>query len=216
MSLKLYQANLSPFAARVRIMAYAKDLPLELVGPPGGGLKSAEYLAINPIGKVPCLDDSGFLLPESETICEYLEDTHPTPSLRPADPKQRAKSRLLARLADHYVFPPLAKLFAQANPAARNAAVVDQAFIDMATALKHVEHHLEGPEFAVGGKLSLADCALAPYLFFVEAFAPFFGRSNVLDGKLRTYYDGVKKNPHVAKALGEMQVALMERMKQGA
>ena len=29
-----------------------------------GETKSAEYLAINPYGAVPCIDDDGFILPE--------------------------------------------------------------------------------------------------------------------------------------------------------
>ena len=83
--MKLYNVYLSPFAARCRIQIYAKNLAVDLVEPPGG-LQSASYKAIAPIGKVPFLDAEGFLLPESELICEYLEDRFPEPSLRPAAP----------------------------------------------------------------------------------------------------------------------------------
>jgi len=34
--MKLYNSNLSPYASRVRIAIYAKNLPVELVSPPGG------------------------------------------------------------------------------------------------------------------------------------------------------------------------------------
>jgi glutathione S-transferase len=82
--MKLYNANLSPFAARCRIQIYAKDLPVTLAEPPGGAGTDA-YRAINPTGKVPCLEVDGVVIPESEVICEFLEDRFPQPSLRPAD-----------------------------------------------------------------------------------------------------------------------------------
>ncbi len=138
--------------------------------PPGasGLLKSAEYLKINPLGKLPALVLDGEALPESEVICEYLEDAHPSPTLRPVDPQVRAKVRLLSRLGDLTIAPQLTKLFAQMNPKTRDAAVVDQAFKDMDTALTQIAHFLEGPDYAVGNRLSLADCTLAPLLFFVD------------------------------------------------
>jgi len=36
---------------------------------------------------MPTLEVDGWFLPESAVICEYLEDVHPKPSLRPDDPK---------------------------------------------------------------------------------------------------------------------------------
>ena len=76
-AMKLYEASLSPFAARCRIQIYAKGLSVE-IAPPPGGLGSDEFRRVNPIGKVPVLDlGAGVVLPESEVICEYLEDAHP-------------------------------------------------------------------------------------------------------------------------------------------
>jgi glutathione S-transferase len=216
MPLKLYQSDLSPFATRVRMFAAAKGLKLECVSPPGGSLKSAEYLAINPIGKIPCLDHDGVLLPESETICEYLEDKFPSPTLRPVDAQVRARVRLLSRLGDVYIAPPLFRLFGHLSPKTRDAIVVDQALAESETALGNLAHFLEGSEYAVGERLSLADCTLAPFLFFFAALvAPSFGR-DMLAGKVAAYYAGVQNDPHIAKGLGEMKVALAERRKQSA
>lgn len=215
MSLKLYQSDLSPYAARVRILAHAKGVKLENVPPPGGSLKSPEFLAINPLGKIPALDHEGEVLIESEIICEYLEDAFPTPTLRPVDPMARAKVRLLSRMGDLYLSPPLVKLFGQLNPKLRDAAVVDQAFKDIDVALANIAHYIEGPEYAAGGRLSLADCTLMPLLFFIGALlVPAFGKSDPLPAKLKAYAEGAQKDPHIARALGEMKVALDARMKQ--
>ena len=82
--MRLYSSKLSPWGQRVWMQIRLKDLPIERLGAPGGSLKSPEFLAINPLGKVPALVDGELLVPESDVICEYLEDKFPTPSLRGA------------------------------------------------------------------------------------------------------------------------------------
>ena len=55
------------------------------------------YLAINPQGLVPALeDDVGSILTQSLAIIEWLDETHPEPPLLPKDPLQRAKVRAFA------------------------------------------------------------------------------------------------------------------------
>ena len=217
MPLKMYQSDLSPYATRVRILAHAKGLKLENVPPPGGSLKSPEFLAINPLGKVPTLDHDGEVLIESEIICEYLEDAFPTPTLRPVDPMARAKVRLLSRMGDLYLSPPLVTLFGQLNPKARDAAAVDKAFKDIEIAGGHIAYILEGPDYAAGGRLSLADCTLIPLMAFVESLlVPVFGRPNPLPEKVQSYFANAQKDAHIARGLGEMRTALEARMKQMA
>jgi maleylacetoacetate isomerase len=55
------------------------------------------YLALNPQGLVPTLeDDAGTVLTQSLAIIEWLDETHPTPPLLPKDPLRRAKVRAFA------------------------------------------------------------------------------------------------------------------------
>ena len=113
--MKLYQTYASPFPTRVRLMLYAKGLEAEIIEPPGfhaSAESKGDYLAINPIGRVPALVlDDGRVLPESEVICEYLEDAFPTPPLRPADAWGRARMRLLTRICDFYLVMAMVPLF---------------------------------------------------------------------------------------------------------
>ena len=60
--------------------------------------RTPEYLAMNPQGLVPTLEDDGVYVGQSLAIIEYLEETHPTPALLPADPPGRARVRALADL----------------------------------------------------------------------------------------------------------------------
>ena len=56
------------------------------------------YLAINPQGLVPALeDDAGGVLTQSLAIIEWLDETHPEPPLLPKDPLRRAKVRAFAQ-----------------------------------------------------------------------------------------------------------------------
>src|SRR3979409_1825808 len=62
-----------------------------------GEQRDPAYLAINPQGLVPTLqDDAGAIITQSLAIIEWLEETHPEPPLLPHDPLRRAKVRAFA------------------------------------------------------------------------------------------------------------------------
>ena len=215
--MKLYSANLSPFAARPRIAIYAKGLDVQIMHPPGGA-KSAEYLALNPIGKVPCLVTAdGTCIPESDSIVEYLEDAFPEHSLRPASAEARAKARVLARVADLYVMAPMSKLFGQLNPDTRDAAVFEAQVADLKQGLAALEILLSGDTWAAGPDFTTADVQIAPPLFFLPLLAGAFGLDDVMQThpKLGAYATTLKAHPAVQKVYGEMGVALAHFQKTG-
>jgi maleylpyruvate isomerase len=61
-----------------------------------GEQRDPAYLAINPQGLVPTLDDGGTILTQSLAIIEWLDEIHPEPPLLPQDPLRRAKVRAFA------------------------------------------------------------------------------------------------------------------------
>ena len=88
----------SSAAYRVRIALNLKGLaygsiPVNLSP---GEHRRPEYLALNPQGLVPALEDGGVLIGQSLAILEYLEETHPQPPLLPRAPADRARVRSLA------------------------------------------------------------------------------------------------------------------------
>ncbi|HUP23259.1 MAG TPA: glutathione S-transferase family protein [Thermoanaerobaculia bacterium] len=217
--MKLYNSNLSPFAACVRLAIYAKKLEgqVQVVPPPEGGLKSAAYLAINPIGKVPALQLDGWTLPESTVICDYLEDRFPEPSLRPHGADDRARMRLLMRLVDLYLYPGLLALFAQANSGERSEERITEGFRLVEHASTHLEHWFGDTSHAVGNRLTLADCSLMPALFYVRSMSRLFHRDPFgAHPKLGEYYKRLAEEPVVARVIGEMKAALAERRSQQA
>jgi glutathione S-transferase len=213
---KLYNSDLSPYASRVRIAIYAKNLPVEILAPPGG-MSSPEYKQRNPTGKVPALEVDGQVIAESEVINEYLEDRFPTPSLRPADPLARARMRTLSRFADLYLAPPLSALFGQMNPATRDTKLVGEKLAELATRLDQLEALVAAGPYAAGSELSLADCSLCPVFFYLTRLLPAVGGKNPLDGrpKLALVGETVAKHPAVAKVLEEMGAAMTQMMKAG-
>ena len=209
--MKLHSFDLSPFAARARLAIYAKALPVDIVAPPGGGTRSPEYLAINPIGKVPSLVlKDGTVIPESDTIVEYLAEAFPASGLKPAKPEVAARARLLARVAELYVLAPGVPLFGQMNPAGRNADIVAGAFAELEKGLEYLNVFISEDPYAVGDTLTLADCTLVPIFFFTGLFGATFGKGDLLarHDKLAAYWTRVQADPNVKKVLGEMQEGL--------
>ena len=215
--MKLYSVDLSPFAARVRAAVYAKALPVQIVPPPAAGTKSTEYLALNPMGRVPVLvTGDGFALPESDTIVEYLADVFPESGLRPATAEAKAQARLIARVSEVYVMPPLQPLFGQMNAANRDQAVIDDGIEKLKAALVHLNVFLGDGPYAVGETFTTADCALIPVLFFIQLAGQVFGKGDLLAGvvKLSDYAERLKMDATAQKVGSEMMAGL--RAMQGA
>lgn len=223
--MKLYASPLSPFSARVRFSLYFKNIPFEQVKPSSlGGMRSPGFLAVTPLGKIPVLEtDSGWRLPESDVIVEYLEDAVPNPSLRPEGPESIAAARLLSRLSDLYLLMRLLHggltsmmpVASNRKPDPPDETVVQREWEEVSKALDHIEHFManRGP-FALGENPSTADGALIPYLVFVDNAARFFGRSEWPGSRprLSNYLDAVSAaEPAAARVRGEVEQALIDR-----
>jgi glutathione S-transferase len=215
--MKLHQTYLSPFPTRVRLLLYAKGIEVEFVEPLGihdSRESKGRYLEINPIGRVPALElDDGRVLPESEVICEYLEDAFPTPSLRPSDPWARAQVRLIARLCDIYLVMAMVPLFTASAQSRKdwNRARIDSALREVRKALDYLEIYIGTEGYAVGGLLTQADGALIPQLILAFDWAPkLFRGANPIDElpKLAAYWKAIAADPIAARLIRETQAAI--------
>ncbi len=222
--MKLYQTYLSPFPTRVRLLLYAKGLEVEMIEPPGfhgDSRAKGEYLELNPIGRVPALvTDDGTVIPESEVICEYLEDAFPEPTLRPRDPQERARVRLLSRISDFYVVMAMVPLFdiVATPPKEWDQARVQRALGEIAAALRHVEAYIGTEGYAVGKSLTQADGVLLPVLLLVDEWLPIFRPpAPLLDAvpKTRAYWRVLARDPIAARLIEETRAALRASMRRG-
>lgn len=99
MSLRLHNFFRSSTSTRLRAALNLKGLEYDYVPYVlrDGETRAPEFLARNTQGLVPVLElDDGTHLTQSLAIIEWLDETHPTPPLLPADPMARARVRSLA------------------------------------------------------------------------------------------------------------------------
>jgi glutathione S-transferase len=149
----LYSADRCPFAARVRIALAEKGVQYELVEVDLDDRPAWMYDK-NPLGKVPVLEEDGFVLPESLVINEYLEERYPDPPLWPADAAERA----LARLRIEQDFDRLRTAYYGVRRGEDGAHERLDAELGALAAL------LEAQPFVTGREYGLADIAFVPWI----------------------------------------------------
>ncbi len=170
--LKLHYHPLSTYSRRVRMALIEKGLEAELIelDMARGAHREPGYLALNPYGRVPTLEDDGLVLYESTAILEYLEATHPSPPLVPADARGCALVAMhmklcdiqLARQTGIIIFP---KRFL---PKERwDQAAMGQAKKEIEKHLGILEQQLRGKQYLVADRFGLVEVCYAPFVEFL-------------------------------------------------
>jgi glutathione S-transferase len=171
--LKLYDFPMSPRARKPRIVLAEKGLPYEKVNVDitKGEQKKPEYLAINPYGKVPALQDGGVNVYESTIIMEYLNDKYPDPPLLPTDSGQRARARVLMHYGDNPYDSALGAIVGQFffKPKGQSDQdVIAKARRELNACFERLERELGNGDYLLGSQFTLADICFVTW-------APLFG-----------------------------------------
>ena len=171
----LYHLWLSPFSRKVRIALGEKqadfDMKVEQVWE-----RRREFLALNPAGDVPVLvEPDGTVLADSAAICEYLEETMPTPNLLGGTAPDRAEVRRLVawfdRKFDHEVTDRLVgekimkRHLGMGQPDSR---LIRSALADLHTHLQYITYLVERRDWLAGTELSLADIAAGAHISCID------------------------------------------------
>jgi glutathione S-transferase len=158
MTLTLYDAARCPYCARARIVLAEKGVEYEPVEVDLSD-RPAWLWDKNPRGRVPVLEEDGFVLPESLAIMEFLEERWPEPALMPPDAADRALVRVLfARfddLSDAYYD---ARRGTDPDAPARLDAELDK-----------LAGLLEDQPYLAGSAYTLADIAYVPWILRAES-----------------------------------------------
>ncbi|MFD1560093.1 glutathione S-transferase family protein [Paraburkholderia silviterrae] len=129
-----------------------------------GEHKRPEFLRLNPAGKVPVLVDGDRVIPESAAIVLYLADKYPEKGLLPTDLEERAQVYRWTLFAVTELEQPLWRITRHSflyPPDKRSPADIELARADFITMAAVLDKHLEGREFIVGDRLTVADCVTA-------------------------------------------------------
>jgi glutathione S-transferase len=169
--MKLYDYPDCPFAQKVRVVLAEKELEYETVFVDlrtGEHRQNAEFLKLNPYGKVPILIDDEVVVYDSTIINEYLEDEYPIPALMPEDSAARARVRTLEDYCDNSFLPSAGFVQAELSKPVeeQDAERLGRYRTELQRGLKRLEAFLAGKEYLVG-EFSLADIAFVPALLIL-------------------------------------------------
>ena len=162
--IKLYRHPLSGHSHRVQLMLSLLNLPTELVEVDlmKGSHKQAEFLALNPFGQVPVLDDNGTILADSNGILVYLARRYGGESWLPSGAAgEAAVQRWLSVAAGQIAFGPAAARLVTVFGAKLNA---DDLITRAHALLKVMEGELSQHAFLVGSHVTIADVAAYTYI----------------------------------------------------
>jgi glutathione S-transferase len=125
-----------------------------------GGNDTAEFLARNPNGLVPVIDDDGFVLYESNAIVRYLAARHSVDSLWPRDLRARADVDRWMEWQSTAFTPAMWAAFWQLvrTPAdKRNAAAIEESRVKGEKCAGVLDAHLADRAFLTGDVFTAAD-----------------------------------------------------------
>ncbi|HEY0818488.1 MAG TPA: glutathione S-transferase [Rhizobacter sp.] len=161
--IRLYQHPLSGHAHRVKLLLSMLDLPFEekLIDVTKGEQRHPEFLALNPFGQVPVIQDGDITLADSNAILTYLALRYDDSGRwLPRDPVGSARvQRWLSQAAGDLVNGPgnarIAVLFGRPQDE-RCGRIAAQLF-------QRMDEHLKGAPFLAADHPTIADLALYSY-----------------------------------------------------
>jgi glutathione S-transferase/RNA polymerase-associated protein len=166
--LKLYEHPLSPYAQKVKIALYEKDIPFEATTPDIFGGTDDAFVRSSPRHEVPSLIDGGTTVFDSTIILEYIEDKWPQPPMLPASPAERARVRMLEEMCDTY-FEAINWGLAEIRVFGRGKGLLAEEMTKRAGEQlekmhKRLERELAGRDFFNGDGFGWGDLSAYPYV----------------------------------------------------
>ena len=197
-----YYGKNSGNAARTALALYESGVPFEAYALDLRKPRPADYLAKNPVGKVPTLIDGATTLWESNAINWYLAEKYPQAKLLPSTPEGRASVLRWAFYQASHVSPAATAVHRSINPAHvryhnqhTDSHEAEKGRKELARFLPAIEAALEKADWLVG-EYSLADIAFAPHLGFLVQYGYDFPGTP----RVRAWLERIRARPAWQKA----------------
>jgi glutathione S-transferase len=164
----------NPRVVRMFMAEKGLSVPIQDVDLLAGENRKPDHLARNPHGQMPTLElDDGRFVSEITAICEYLEDTHPSPALIGSTPEEKAETRMWTRRVDLNICEPMANgfRFSQGLRLFKDRILCVPEAADglkrvAQDRLKWLDGQIAGKTWICGQRFSLADILLFCFLDF--------------------------------------------------
>jgi glutathione S-transferase len=206
-----YSPAATSFAVHVALEEAGLEFTLSEVDLKAGRQRSPDYLAVNPLGRVPALRvPSGAVLTETPAILGYIADSVPDRGLLPVDPWPRAQAGEWLSLFVSALHPAFLGFFAPSRYGKGDdlhGPLVRESRARFFELLQHVERRLtEGP-YVLGASYSLCD----PYAAMFFMWAAFFEFPREALPRYAALYRCVAERPAFQRAFEREGLAKIKR-----
>jgi glutathione S-transferase len=140
-----------------------------------GKNKEPAYLALNPNGLVPTLEDGDMVLWEGNTILRYLAARHGQGTLEPADPKARARASQWMDWQLSVLGPAIHETFwglVRTPPEKRNLSAIEASKAKTTAAIKILDAQLAKTAYVAGDAFSMGDIPVGIFGYRFHAMVP--------------------------------------------
>ncbi len=203
---RLYHFPLSPFSRKVRLVLAEKRIEVELVEERYWE-QDADFMRRNPAGKVPVLKMGNKFYTESQAICEFLEELHPTPALMPKGAEARYEVRRIVGWFDDKFYNEVTckllgervfrKVMGTGYPDSTNVKAGAKA---IKYHLDYMAWLLEKRRWLAGNDLTIADFAAAAHLSCLDYISDVdWNRSEIV----KDWYAKIKSRPAFRSILAD-------------
>lgn len=203
---RLYHFPLSPFSRKVRLVLAEKRIEVELVEERYWE-QEADFMRRNPAGKVPVLKMGNKFYTESQAICEFLEETNPTPPLMPKTAEGRYEMRrIVGWFDDKFYNEVTCKLLGErVFRKVKGTGYPDST--NVKAGAKAIKYHLdymawllEKRRWLAGNDMTLADFAAAAHLSCLDYISDVdWNRSEIV----KDWYAKIKSRPAFRSILAD-------------
>ena len=185
---------------RVRLVLAAKGVVYDLI-PVDPQNPPEDLIDLNPFHSVPTLVERDLVLYAASVVGEYLDERYPHPPLMPVDPLSRARLRLAMLRLEHDWVPQVQAIqMGNRQQAEAGRKRLKELLTESLPLFK-------ASKFFLNPEMSLADCAMAPIIWRLEAL----GIPLPKDGKaIEDYGNRIFRNPGFVRSLTEQEKKLRE------
>ncbi|MBC3766056.1 glutathione S-transferase family protein [Neptunicella marina] len=176
-SVYIYGVQFSPFVRAVQMVCEEKGIDYQIgkqINGQTAEFKSEAHLAYHPLGKMPVLFCGDIALTETATICRFLDSQYEGKTLQPNDLIERSKVDEWCQLCTTYLIHAFMRdyilelAFPQGQGGKPRFDVIEMNKASAVNAIKMIEKQLADQDFMLGNRFTLADCVIAPALYYAQ------------------------------------------------